>query len=412
MTRAKRNRDRVIAFIASIVLICLVYFFNNQPYPFGGSTTFLTFFESLIQLRKSSHEPVDNTRVFVNVGYDADLALTRHGKEKITDRQILTRFLKDLEEKNNYRQVFIDIRFEEGLNTEYDSLLVDQILNMRDVFVAKHWNPSEQAPEPLIDERLLNKSAYADYATTIFNTAFSRYEFLQHKDTSVALKLYAALDKRSIRQVGNGFFSLFFDGGRLCNNASFIKIHDDYSSAERGTLSGKPKYYNLGEDIYGVFQYGSGTAFSKFMDDCDGKIIILGDFVFDMHDTYYKKQPGPYLNYLGYQSLHKKEHFVNFWTGLIVFVLYYLTFIMITRRFTLGTAIAALRRRISKKPRRLLSGSLLVLELLAPLFEYPALLLLFSYISVVFFDKGISVFIPSVFFALMDYCYKIARHEN
>lgn len=412
MNRVNRLKHRLFALSASIVLICIVYFFNNMPFPFGESTTFLTFFESVLQSKHSKSISDDDSRVFINVGYDADLATTRHGKEKITDRQKLTQFLKDLELKNNYREIFLDIRFEEGLKTEFDSLLVEQILNMRNIIIAKHWNPEEGKPDPLIDDRLFEKAAYADYTTTLFNTAFSRYEFLQHKDTSVALKMYSDIDGHCISQIGNGFFSIFIDGKRLCNNASFIRIHEDYSSSEKGTKSGKPKFYNLGEDIYGHFLQGDGIAYSWFFDNCDNKDVIIGDFVFDLHDTYFKKQPGPYLNYLSYQALHHGQHLVDFWLELMIFIIYYLTFYMISCRYTLGQAIFYIRKKSINKRSRWYVIVLRILELLSPLFEYPLILIVFAYLSVIIFGKSISVFVPSALFTLTDYCFKIAHHEN
>ena len=279
--RYKPWHSVVLSGILSVILLFVVYISDNYAFPFFSVTPYVTFIESLIQSPRHDVVSIDTTRIFINTGYEAAFVETRHGKEKITDRGALLRLLNDLEQRTDYREIFVDIRFEKGLVTTDDSSLVERLMAMPNTFVAKHWDYGNEQDFPLIDKRLLEKAGYADYSASIFNTAFSRYEFIQHGGESAALKIYNDINQSTIKHHGWGIFSYYKDAGRLCNNAAFIRIPEDMSPGVlRYRNNHTFRYYNLGEDIYGTMTLDSSMQ-DRFFEDCKDKIIVIGDFVFD-----------------------------------------------------------------------------------------------------------------------------------
>lgn len=385
----------------SAILLVVVYAMDNYAFPFLESTQTFTFIESRIQSPKRGAVSIDTSRIFINVGYDAALVETRHGNEKITDREALVKLLKDLETKTEYKEIFIDIRFEKGLNTPYDSVLVESILTMPNTFAVKHWDYNERQDAPLIDERLLDQAGYADYSGSIFNSSFSRYEFLQHNGSSAALRLYNDIDGRTIKRHGWRVFSIYTDKGKLCNNASFIRIPEDMSPRVlryRGDQEHTFRYYNLSEDIYGLMALDPSMQ-ERFFNDCKDKIIVIGDFISDQHDTYFNKQPGPYLNYLAYSTLRDGKHIVKWWIALIAFLVYSITLLFIVLQKS------PVRWMVSWIKSRLVS-------FLASLFGYTVLLSIVSLLLFITTGRVLSIFVPSLLFTLIDDIYRYKKYDE
>ncbi len=309
---------------AAFVLLFICYLLNNIPYPFGTDTGLYTFKESIVRNSKKRLPNYDNV-VFVNTGYDVQLVETDNGMEKITDRNSLLRFLRDVE-YSDYKHIFIDIRFEKGLVTATDTVLVAQINRMGDrITVAKHLNYDTGKDYELIDPSLLDKAAYCDYTYSLYNTSFSCYQFNQKKGPSAALDMYNKINKRNIKRY-LGF--LYMDGWALCQNSLFLSVSDNFSIQESQNHSAR--YLNLGTDIYDWY------TIDLFKEYCNNKIICIGDFAFDLHDTYYGKQPGTYLHWLAYDSLCKKRHTVSFLAFFLLLILYSLLFYCKTIRFDLS----------------------------------------------------------------------------
>lgn len=419
--------------IVAGALLVIVYLFDNIQYTFGRVPDVVTLIEGHRMKKKekaslASERIKDTSCFFINTGFDPALADVKYGQVKITDREKLLRLLQELERYDNYKEVFIDIRFEEGVSTEYDSLLVDQILRMRNVFVAKHRNPervnhSNSSDFPLIDSRLLEHAAYADYGSTLFDNSFIKYQYLQANGPSAALKLYEDTNggDRRIRRFGCGFFSLYFDKWCLCFNSSFIRLDEDMSDWEY--CVNNEKYVNLGERILEEWE-DSPEYKDYFYSGFQDKIIIIGDFVFDTHDTYFNKQPGPYLTYLAYSTLRDRKHIVKPAVAIAVYILYILILLMILH-FTLPSSkysfrLSKAKQKIKDFCLRLGQMKLLgwtrrfhhLFRFLMSLIGYSALFFLVSVLFYVTIDVSLSVFIPSIVFSSIDYIYQYCSYES
>ncbi|MBO2526372.1 MAG: hypothetical protein CW341_11880 [Bacteroidetes bacterium] len=78
----------------------------------------------------------------------------------------MLRFLQGLAQEDNYRYILLDLRFDKEYVTDVDSLLFDQIHNMRNIVVAHHegdaWDSYELASEQLRDK--IGLSDYKQFA--------------------------------------------------------------------------------------------------------------------------------------------------------------------------------------------------------------------------------------------------------
>ena len=122
-----------IALLISVGIVLASYFVANIPYPLLDS--WMPF--SLVELTGRNHTasyPEDSV-LCVNVAYDKQLADAyseagfKVGQSDVTDRGKLLRFLQ-IAGQADYRYIFLDIRFPEGLKTENDEALFSLIASL------------------------------------------------------------------------------------------------------------------------------------------------------------------------------------------------------------------------------------------------------------------------------------------
>jgi len=392
-----RTSHIIFAIIATPLLLIVCYCFNNHPYPFGEQTSTLTIIDVAIQQLHKTPIDIDNA-LFINTGYDLSLVETKHGKETITDRSLLLELLSNIHEDGRYRFVFMDIRLEEGFTTESDTALVRQIIKMGDkILLARHWNYKQKCDFPLIDTVLLSRSAYCDYSSSVFNTAFDRFQYIQSNGVSAPLVMYQLLDSGTIKRHSLLGIPLFYtDNGVLCHNSQFINIPESFSGT-RFRPSGRPRFWNLSEDFY-----GPDAVFDKqdLMNLCKDKIIIIGNFVDDVHDTYLGKQPGAYLHYLAYSNLTKGRHLLPWWYVCFLAIIIGLTFFEIAEQKKLISSIPLIKKAKQKW-----------LSFIISLLSYTTLLSLVSYLSYCIFQKTVGIFIPVLVFTVCDMIFKYKNYE-
>ncbi|MDE5827889.1 MAG: CHASE2 domain-containing protein [Duncaniella sp.] len=248
--------------------------------------------------------------VFFNVGFDKQLVAVRDefgdsiGNTAITDRSVLMKFL-DIAERADYRYIFLDVRFEEGVKTDIDSLLFQKIKGMPRVVISTH---SQAGGYQIADSSLLPKAAFADYFSTYFS-GFTSYSYLQDDKESVALRLFRDLDGGDVVRRG----PLFFSNGRLCNNMQFLMFRDEDILDPETPLS---KYPPFGGEVLNV------NSEDELLYQMKGKIVVVGDMDNDTHTTYAGNVQGPLLNIRAYDYLRKGRHCLNPFTMILLFVVY------------------------------------------------------------------------------------------
>lgn len=282
------------------------YFFNNLPL-FTGER--LSSFALAEWIRSSVSRSTDEDSVlYINSAYDRQLTTYREdgialGNTDISDRRKLLKLLRMLEQ-TDYRYIFMDIRFEKGCESDdpaIDSMLFAQIEAMPRIVLVRHRDIENMKGVPL------DKMAYNDYYSTITATNFIRYQFRMRGEESMPLYAYRELTGNTIERHALLFHT---SAHHLCYNSLFLT----FSPENRRT-----NYVNiLGKDIL-----QSKTPLSNLRRMADGKMVVIGDFVHDLHDTYSGLHAGPKMISAALMALMAHRHYVNWWMMTLLFILYF-----------------------------------------------------------------------------------------
>ena len=376
---AKRNRTASLVSLCNVVaLIVLSYVLNNQSLFTGENLNHYAWVEwaknkvGLVKL--SDGQDV----LFINIAYDKQLTeITDEygmpvGNTDITDRKKLLSFLQMLQSTDNYKYVFLDVRFEKGYDVpEVDSMLFAEIRNMKNIVMANHSDIE------IADSMLLEKVAISDYKATITATNFVRYKYSYNGNPSMPLYAYRDLTKRTINSHG----LIYTCDGRLCYNSLFV----NFPVENFGEFDDKnrKRYYNLGSDLLDNYSKEDLATLTQ------GKYIVIGDMIEDLHDTYSGLKPGSVITYYAFLALMNGKHFVSY--GLLIFlaVLYFLISLSQFRRNSLLEQIPFVRKSQSR-----------LLHFVLTFIGYTFLLTAVAIILNVIADVSISILLPSMYFTI------------
>lgn len=339
-TKLLHNQGKKILFssFVAIVIIFLCYLVNNCPYPYWDTLNKYCWIDYLIT--NVASKKIDRSDAFfINISYDKQLADYSYsngnlkGTVAITNRETLLKFLKIAEKTDKYKYIFLDIRFEKGINTVIDSELFSQINKMRDISCSAHSDIINS------DKILSSKAIINDYFTTITSTNFTRYQFLQDGMPSVPLKIYLSLDRERNKPIKRwGLF--YYSDGKLCQNSPFMTLPEDFWNLH--DVEGNQNYYDLGPLLLTSYDEEDWSI------QTNGKIIIVGDFMNDLHDTYAGMQPGSYLIYLAYKELQNGKHFVSWSFVIFTWILYVVMSMFIVNKKNVFNYIPYFQKKHSK----------------------------------------------------------------
>ena len=316
----RNNRKTLrVSLLVSLAITIFSYEVANSLQPMAGEYAAqkqINDFRKFLGLQQG-HVP--DSILFINVCYDKTLIPYEEqgmpvGNTVITDREKLLSLLTEAKKANNYRYIFMDVCFEEGLETETDSALFHTIASMDRIVIPEHKGV------PLADKILYTKTANADYAVTWQQLTFAHYQFL-HDDSipSVALRIYADRNHREGNAITPHCGGLWYsDNGRLCQNGATlfmnIRINGSLLDAEGQEL--ERNYIYLGADLLDL------NEVIPIKEQIKDKILVIGDFKGDVHTTYAGPQPGSSLCINAYLMLMEGKHFVNWPNIFIMFIIY------------------------------------------------------------------------------------------
>ena len=235
---------------------------------------------------------------------------------------------------------------------------------------------------------MLAKMALNDYSITITGTNFKRYEYLRNGQKSVPLYAYHELTGNSI----NRHLFLYISNHKLCYNSLFITFPiEDWSEFDEQQ---NKVYYNLGSDLlenYSETDIGILT---------NGKYVIIGDMVEDMHDTYSGAKPGSVITYYAFLALMNGEHYVSY--ALLVFLglLYFIISMSLFENKSIIEKIPFVKKSRSK-----------AVHFCASLLKYSLLLLIAMIILNILFGISTSIILPSIYFAIQKTYINYKRHK-
>ena len=315
-TWIRQHRSLVfLSVLTSTIIIIFTYVMGNSGYPLPGETGALKQITDYKKFLGMQIGNVPDSILFINVCYDKALVPYEEnevpvGNTIITNREKLLQFLTKAKEANNYRYIFMDVFFEEGMETEYDSALFNTIISMDRIVIPKHKGVN------MCDSILYQKASNADYATTWQALTFSRYQYIHDEDESVALKIYQDRFGSDIKKHWGGLW--YTDNGRLCQNSATLLLPIRIMGSlldEEGQVRER-NYIYLSADLLDLDEV---MPVSEQIDD---KLIVIGDFKSDVHSTFLGPQPGSSILFNGYIALSQGAHLVNWLYMGILFVIY------------------------------------------------------------------------------------------
>ncbi|MDE6859551.1 MAG: hypothetical protein K2J65_03970 [Duncaniella sp.] len=296
----------VLSVIIATLLVTGDYLLDNCPYPILDEVDTLALVEYVSG--RVSHS-TDDSALYLNVAYDKALTPVIDdfgdtiGSVAITDRERLLHLL-EVAANADYRFFVLDVRFETGMNTSVDSALWAAMAYLPRFAYSAHSDGGNAA-----DSTTHHAAAISDYGATL-TTGFTRWQYLQDVGASMPLVVYRTIDGGDIKR--HGWF--YTDKGHLCRNTLFIPLPSNMLLPERP--DGQVRYPLLGSQ---VMRWNSDAELAEMMKD---RIVVVGDFENDMHDTYIGSVPGPALITCAYGELHHGRHLVNWWFTLLIWITY------------------------------------------------------------------------------------------
>ena len=303
----------LVAALIAFAALLVSYICTNLNYAISGEKATLKYWRIFTEWITNGREAdPDDDVVFINVDHDKQLVSFTDefgipvGNAAITDRQKIARLLEIIEKSGSYKYVMMDIFFESGYRTEADSTLFSRIVSMERIVIPKHVTGT------LENQALDAKAGYADYATTIKETGFTKYLLFRKDGPSMPLKSYTDITGHTIKRVG--FW--YSDNGKLARKVIFPRMYVKIVSPYR--LDGQKAYLNVGEDILDVAEEVDWAEFFK------GKYIVIGSFTGDdSHLSYAGYIPGCLINYNVFLSLSKGQHKIPFLLILVYFLIFF-----------------------------------------------------------------------------------------
>lgn len=327
--RAGRLHTAVSALLLTLLVMAVSYLFENSDFPLGGETSFVKHFEAVVGGVKPGAGAGERECLMVNTGFDKQLVARYDeegflvGNEAFTDRALLLDFLERLAEEPDYRAVVFDLDLSRLAIEGRDSVFVAQnkrlaalLARMERVVVAQTVD-DDGSLLPLIDSALEHKSGVVPYVRTFLETEVVAVPLISHGHPSLPLKLAQVTD--GVRMTRWGPF--FRWNGKLCHKRVFPM---DYTGNFESSVGEVQRYENLGSDIMAYPELISVRT--------EDRIVLIGDFENDVHDTYVGAQPGSVILYNAYLSALDGHHCLPWWWRLSLFVIYFILSFFLFRK--------------------------------------------------------------------------------
>ena len=373
-----KSRITIKALLSGLIVLIVSYEMSNLPLFTGENMTTFSVLQWVKEFFTSYSVDSDlDDAVFINTSHDKMLTDFYEGKRcigntDISDRWKLYSLLTKLDSLS-YKYILFDIRFEDGISTDADSLLFHQISAMNNIVIASHKNIN------IADSVLSEKSAIADFYSTIVSTNFAHYHYLPSGKLSMPAFAYKELTNDSIvEHIG---FSI--SNGQLCQKSLFLQFGTEKFSylKENGDL----RYYNIGSDIL-------DNTYLDLPNTIKNKVVIIGNFEEDTHDTYAGKKPGSLIVYRALSSLLNGVHLVPFWYLFAQFVLYSLISLTLFTRKSLFDRMPYFRNNQHR-----------LIRFAVSFLGYSSVLFIVSVFLFLMFDRVLSVLWISLFFSCVKY---------
>lgn len=386
-----KHKKALLSIAISMIVLSANYLVGNTSIPVPDEMRVLRYCDRTKAFLGFHQDSVPNEVLLIDVYYDKQLIDYSEpeygkpmGKYVITDRQKLLDFLTMAQKAHSYKYIFLDVFFEEGMTTEQDSVLFATIASMDNIIIPCHEGKTLQDPI------LYQKAANSDYTVIWDDTDFARFQFIHQGVKSAPLRMYEDIKHKTITKHG----ALFTSNGWLCRNGVSLKMPITVTGNSK--KEGEWKNYdvcNLGTDIL------SSDAQAPIAEQIRNKIVVIGDFENDKHDTYVGPQPGSVICLNAYYALLRGDHMISGWTMLFfatMAVLYY----FLALSYLEGKALQFYVKNAW-------------LKIAFSLLNTGFILWAIAFAVYIIFDIVYCVWIPIGLFSFLDFCISIyySRHD-
>ena len=310
----RRIAIAVYSLLTAMALLFASYIVTNIGFSISGEADLIKKSNIVLNNLFDYNKGVPDSILFVNVGYDKQLADIYDndgfhlGNIDITNRHSLYKFLDILSRRNDYKYIVLDVFFDGGLYTEDDSLLFAKIASMERIVI-----PSMRDEELVTDKGLQKKAALSDYTTTFFSGGHYKFELENNGSYSIPYRMYNDITGDKITP--RGIF--YYDSGKLCSKTLFSRafIVPDGMYDKKG----KRNYYNLGSDL--LVDEGSLLKDNLLKE----KYIFIGDMVLtDTHETVMGEMQGIVILANTFTSLMKRQHIIPFTVKIALLIIFFI----------------------------------------------------------------------------------------
>lgn len=302
---------KITATIANaLVLIYFTFQLLNQPFLHGNEMPLIqgaTYFKNIIL--DVEDKPAQKDFMFIDVAYDKmlidklDTNGFPMGKQPIVDRSKLARFFHILNSKPaNQKFVICDIFFADpaqpdecvGDTISPDVALKAELAKMKNVVLSYHFkNDKDSLDLPIF---LDPPRGIADYTTT--NNTFLKFNLI-HRDTikSSPLLMYEYLHKQQLKKTS---WFHWLNGQRILKSfiVDFrIRNYDLFVSQN---------HYKV-DNLDALLTLDAKDILAHVKD----RIIIVGDFQNDKHETIYGETVGPLILLNTYLALKNGDNVIT-----------------------------------------------------------------------------------------------------
>lgn len=294
------------AMVFALIISILTIIRDNIPYTIFESLDFNTYYSQLH--RAKIEEQIDKNGIeFIDVSNWISTCEKNGEGGKVVKEIIVRRdslcYLLNIINHANPKFVFLDIRFEYGIKTPYDSSLMGIFKDFGNKIIvceAKRSNPNFKEYE-----------VPNSYRPTFFENIYNRDRFLLDGKPCAALHIFNKTHKDSISFPNLRFDFTLKNGLRIYRNCPLFFI---------------PNFDN--KEWIG---YYDASEIKSIQDSLASKIIFIGYFssdLIDSHPTYAGKQPGTFLTYLQFKALEDNLYLVDWSFAFIMFAAYVVFFII------------------------------------------------------------------------------------
>ena len=369
----KKNRIWVRSFLHAFVLLALSLFWLHTPYTYGDESL-LVKWSSIVKrvIFKFDQDPPKDDFLFINLGFEKALIPLEDklGNETITDRAKLAEFFTIL--KNHPKTakfIYCDV-FLKG-NSNDDGKLATSVHGIPNILFPSHLDLNGKPELLAIDVPF----AIADYRST--DEDILKFNLIQGNGyKSVPVAMYETLNKGKVFQSSG----LFWDKSQMCLNSIIV----DYPirTQEVFTEEGYP-VVNLSE----LLLLPEDIIANQFLKN---RIVVMGDFEQDVHNTIFGSMPGTLILLNVYLSLVAGYHQISiFW---ILFML---------AAFTLYSRLLIFQESKTVEGNRWLNK----------LLENMIFLTTISVISYFLFNIGLQILVLTIYTSIVLFIIKVRRQK-